>query len=143
MALKATQFSRRDAQLKTQPFPMTQVRLLPGPFADAAEWNRGYMSKMPVDRLVRNFRVNAGLSSSATPLGGWEQPWNGQPSHRASELRGHFTGHFLSASALRYDLRDDLVIIEDCTGKQDASNRYDYAVLQNRYNQVDGNPDGA
>src|SRR5262249_28457235 len=30
------------------------------------------------------------------------QPWNGQPNHRASELRGHFTGHFLSGSALLY-----------------------------------------
>ena len=33
---------------------------------------------------------------SAKPLGGWEQPENGQ---RSSELRGHFVGHFLSASA--------------------------------------------
>ena len=44
------------------------------------------------------FRVNAGLPvGSATPLGGWEQPENGK---RSSELRGHFVGHFLSASAL-------------------------------------------
>ena len=43
------------------------------------------------------FRANAGLPvGSAKPLGGWEQPENGQ---RSSELRGHFGGHFLSASA--------------------------------------------
>ncbi|HLX46558.1 MAG TPA: glycoside hydrolase family 127 protein [Bryobacteraceae bacterium] len=96
------EFSRSDVKAKVHPFPMTLVRLLPGPFADAAQWNRSYMSRLPVDRLVRNFRVNAGLPSSAEPFGGWEQPNNGQALHRQSELRGHFTGHFLSASALSY-----------------------------------------
>jgi DUF1680 family protein len=85
---------------------MTQVRLLAGPFQDAADWNRGYMSRLPVDRLVRNFRVNAGLPTDAKAFGGWEQPnpsnGPGQVLHRESELRGHFTGHFLSASAQLY-----------------------------------------
>jgi DUF1680 family protein len=93
------EFSRRDVPSKVKPFAMTQVRLLDGPFKDAQEWNRGYMSRLPVDRLVRNFRVNAGLPTDAKPFGGWEQPNNGQKLHRESELRGHFTGHFLSASA--------------------------------------------
>ena len=73
---------------------MTAVRLAPGPVYDAQEWNRGVLRRLPVDRLVHNFRVNAGLSSSAEPLGGWEKP--------DCELRGHFTGHFLSACALMY-----------------------------------------
>ncbi len=98
----ALSFTRSDVAPKVQPFPMTQVRLLSGPFQEAAEWNRGYMSRLPVDRLVRNFRVNAGLPASAQPFGGWEQPNNGEKLHRASELRGHFTGHFLSASAQLY-----------------------------------------
>ena len=96
------EFSRQDKPAKVRPFPMTQVRLLDGPFKDAQEWNRGYMSRLPADRLVRNFRVNAGLPTVAKPLGGWEQPNNGQALHRESELRGHFTGHFLSASAQLY-----------------------------------------
>ncbi len=96
------EFSRSDVRAKVRPFAMTQVRLLDGPFKDAQEWNRGYMSRLPVDRLVRNFRVNAGLPTDAKPFGGWEQPNNGQRLHRESELRGHFTGHFLSASALLY-----------------------------------------
>ncbi len=95
-------FARADVHPKVRPFPMTQVRLLPGPFEDAAGWNRGYMARLPVDRLVRNFRVNAGLPTDAKPFGGWEQPNNGQTLHRESELRGHFTGHFLSASAQLY-----------------------------------------
>lgn len=96
------EFARREVAPKVHAFAMTQVRLLDGPFQDAQEWNRGYMSRLPADRLVRNFRVNAGVPASARPLGGWEQPNNGQRVHRESELRGHFTGHFLSASAQLY-----------------------------------------
>ena len=66
------QFTRKDVPAKVQPFPMTQVRLLPSAFLDAAEWNRGYMNRLPADRLLHNFRLNAGLPSSAEPLGGWE-----------------------------------------------------------------------
>ena len=87
-------FTRNEAPAKAAPFPMTAVRLAPGPVYDAQEWNRGVLRRLPVDRLVHNFRVNAGLSSSAEPLGGWEKP--------DCELRGHFTGHFLSACALMY-----------------------------------------
>jgi DUF1680 family protein len=55
------------------------------------------MSRLPADRLLYNFRQNAGLDlKGAEPLGGWEAPADGK---RGTELRGHFTGHFLSASA--------------------------------------------
>jgi DUF1680 family protein len=92
------EFSRKDVALKAEPFPMRQVRLLPGSVEyNAQEWNRGYMARLAADRLLYTFRSNAGLLvGSAKPLGGWEQPDNGQ---RSSELRGHFCGHFLSASA--------------------------------------------
>lgn len=94
-------FARNPVTPKVTPFPMTSVRLQPGTvFHDAQEWNRGYMARLDADRLLYTFRVNAGLPvGSAKPLGGWEQPENGR---RASELRGHFVGHFLSASALLY-----------------------------------------
>ena len=90
--------TRKDIQCRAEPFQMTQVRLLPGSvYYNAQEWNRGYMSRLAADRLLYTFRANAGLpAGSAKPLGGWEQPDNGQ---RSSELRGHFCGHFLSASA--------------------------------------------
>ncbi len=69
---------------------MTDVRLTSGACKDAQEANRGVLERLPADRLIHNFRVNAGLSSSAAPLGGWEAP--------DCELRGHFTGHsFLRA----------------------------------------------
>ncbi len=75
-----------------QPFTLNQVSLLDGPFKDAMETNRKYLHLLPSDRLLHMFRLTAGFSSSAEPLGGWEDPH--------CELRGHFTGgHYLSASA--------------------------------------------
>src|SRR5271157_5219589 len=65
-------FTRKNVPARVQPFPTTQVRLLPSAFLDAAEWNRGYMSRLPADRLLHSFRLNAGLPSNAAPLGGWE-----------------------------------------------------------------------
>jgi hypothetical protein len=92
------EFKRKDVPLQAEPFPMSHVRLLPNSvYNDAAEWNRGYMSRLDADRLLYTFRANAGLPvGPAKPLGGWEQPENGQ---RSSELRGHFMGHYLSATA--------------------------------------------
>jgi len=75
-----------------EPFRLDQVRLRPGPFLEAAQINRRYMMSLDPDRLLHMFRTTAGLPSSAAPLGGWEQPEN--------ELRGHFTGHYLSGCAL-------------------------------------------
>ena len=78
-----------------RPFPLEQMRLGPGPFREARERNSRYLLSLPPDRLLHTFRVNAGLPSSAEPLGGWEKP--------DCELRGHFTGgHYLSACALTY-----------------------------------------
>ena len=73
---------------------MTQVRLLDGPFKLAQDWNRHFLEELPVERLVLNFQTNAGLPVSAQPLGGWERP--------DCELRGHFTGHYLSGCSLMY-----------------------------------------
>src|ERR1039457_1365679 len=84
-------FSRRLVEDKVRAFPMNAVRLTAGIFKDAEESNRAVLHRLPVDRLLHNFRVTAGLASSATPLGGWEAP--------ASGLRGHFVGHYLSACA--------------------------------------------
>jgi DUF1680 family protein len=56
--------------------------------------NRGFLLAIDPERLLHTFRITAGLPSSAEPLGGWEAP--------ANELRGHFTGHYLSACALMY-----------------------------------------
>src|SRR5579863_1646108 len=80
--------------LSAQPFPLSQVRLLPGPFHDAMVLDENYLLSLDCDRLLRNFRVNANLPTDARPYGGWEAP--------NVELRGHAVGHYLSACSLMY-----------------------------------------
>jgi len=75
-------------------FTPADVTLLDSPFLQAQGWNTSYIRRLDTDRLLHTFRINAGLPSSATPLGGWEAP--------DCELRGHFVGHYLSGSALAF-----------------------------------------
>jgi DUF1680 family protein len=77
---------------RLRPFDLGSVRLRPGMALDALEVNRRFLMGLDSGRLLHMFRVTAGLPSAAQPLGGWEAPDN--------ELRGHFTGHYLSACAL-------------------------------------------
>ena len=74
------------------PFDLARVKLLPGVLKDATDINRRFLMAQDPDRLLHTFRLNAGLPSTGEPLGGWEAPVN--------ELRGHYTGHYLSACAL-------------------------------------------
>jgi DUF1680 family protein len=72
---------------KAYAFPLKDVRLLDGPFKHAMDLDQAYLLSLDPDRLLHNFRTNAGLPSPAKPLGGWEAP--------AVEVRGHFVGHYL------------------------------------------------
>ena len=74
--------------------PMADVRLGPGPFSTNAQRNLAYLLLLDPDRMMRSFRLNYGLATTARPLGGWELP--------ASKIRGHITGHLLSGLALAY-----------------------------------------
>ncbi|XP_055814842.1 uncharacterized protein LOC129884576 [Solanum dulcamara] len=57
----------------------------------AQQTNLEYLLMLDVDSLVWSFRKTAGLETPGDPYGGWEAP--------NVELRGHFVGHYLSASA--------------------------------------------
>jgi DUF1680 family protein len=127
---------------KVLPFPNQRVRLLDGPFKQQLEINQKYLHMLPNDRLAHMFRLTAGFSSSAEPLGGWEKP--------DCELRGHFTGgHYLSAAALMYgatgdeELKkkaDDLVsVLAQCQKKH--GNGYLSAFPETFFDRLrDGNP---
>ncbi|AQK60074.1 Putative glycosyl hydrolase of unknown function (DUF1680) [Zea mays] len=68
------------------------VRLEPGSmYWRAQQTNLEYLLLLDVDRLVWSFRKQAGLTAPGTPYGGWEGP--------GIQLRGHFVGHYLSATA--------------------------------------------
>lgn len=90
--------------------PLADVRLLPGPFADAVEANRKYLLSLEADRLLHNFRKFAGLTPKGEPYGGWE----------ADTIAGHSLGHYLSALAL----------IHAQTGDSEAKRRAEYIVTE-------------
>ena len=92
--------------------PLSDVELLASPFLDNQGRNTAYLLFLDPDRMLRPFRLNYGLATSAEPCGGWEQP--------TSEVRGHTTGHLMSALALTYAN----------TGNNDALARGRYLVSQ-------------
>ncbi|XP_010091978.2 uncharacterized protein LOC21391350 [Morus notabilis] len=68
------------------------VRLDPdSPHGRAQQTNLEYLLMLDEDNLVWSFRKTAGLPTPGKPYKGWEDP--------SIELRGHFVGHYLSASA--------------------------------------------
>ncbi len=101
-------FTKKLVPAKISAFSMTEVRLLPGIYKDSQQADLAYLKRLSADRLLHNFRVNAGLPSSAEPLGGWEKP--------DCELRGHFVGHYLSACALMYSSTGDAEIKSKADG---------------------------
>ncbi|KAL0709429.1 hypothetical protein Bca4012_016407 [Brassica carinata] len=68
------------------------VRLDPNTFHwRAQQTNLEYLLMLDVDSLTWSFRKSAGLDAPGDYYGGWERP--------DQELRGHFVGHYLSATA--------------------------------------------
>ncbi|KAF5822861.1 putative six-hairpin glycosidase superfamily, beta-L-arabinofuranosidase, GH127 [Helianthus annuus] len=68
------------------------VRLDPeSTHGQAQQTNLDYLLMLDVDSLVWSFRKTAGLPTVGTAYGGWESS--------DQELRGHFVGHYLSATA--------------------------------------------
>lgn len=82
-------------------FDLQDVRLLPSRFRENMERDSAWMVSIATDRLLHSFRTTAGVYAgreggymTVKKLGGWES--------LDCELRGHTTGHLLSAYALMY-----------------------------------------
>jgi DUF1680 family protein len=75
-----------------EPFPMEAVRLKPSAFLTALDANRGYLLQLDPDRLLHNYRSQAGLSPKGAVYGGWED----------DTIAGHTLGHYLSALSLMH-----------------------------------------
>jgi len=75
-----------------RPLPMTAVRLQPSPWLQAVESNRAYLHRLEPDRLLHDYRVQAGLPPKGERYGGWE----------LDTIAGHSLGHYLSACALMH-----------------------------------------
>lgn len=83
--------------LVAEPFPLSQVRLLPGRFLRAQEANASYLLMLEPDRLLSAFRKNAGLEPKAPAYGGWE----------SMGVAGHTLGHYLTACSLQFAASGD------------------------------------
>jgi uncharacterized protein len=79
-------------EFRALPFPLTDVRLLDGPFKHATDLNVSVLLRYEPDRLLSKFRSEAGLEPKAEPYGGWE----------AETIAGHSLGHYLSAISMMY-----------------------------------------
>jgi uncharacterized protein len=112
----ASQSSKRPsaATPEVEAFPLTDVRLLDGPFLEAQKRDEAYLLKLEPDRMLHNFRVNAGREPKAPVYGGWEsvQTWADIRAH------GHTLGHYLTAASLMYA----------STGHDEMKQRVDYIV---------------
>jgi DUF1680 family protein len=97
-------------------FGLREVRLGDGPFLAAQKLDEKYLLDLEPDRMLHNFRLNAGLAPKAPVYGGWEsiEPW--------IEIRchGHTLGHYLTACACMYET----------TGDARFAERVDYIVAE-------------
>lgn len=89
------------APMQVKSFDLKDVRLLPSRFRENMMRDSMWMASIEVDRMLHSFRTNAGVFAgreggymTVKKLGGWES--------LDCELRGHTTGHLLSAYGLMY-----------------------------------------
>ncbi|MGY1495955.1 beta-L-arabinofuranosidase domain-containing protein [Streptomyces sp. QTS52] len=82
-----------------RPFELKDVSLGQGVFASKRQLMLDHGRGYDVNRLLQVFRANAGLSTGgAVAPGGWE----GLDGEANGNLRGHYTGHFLSMLSQAY-----------------------------------------
>src|SRR5690606_33583727 len=80
------------------PFDMADVELAESPFLHAQRMTEAYLLGLEPDRMLHNFRQNAGLEPKAPVYGGWESVEEWAEIH----CHGHTAGHFLSGCALAW-----------------------------------------
>ncbi|MCM1066863.1 MAG: glycoside hydrolase family 127 protein [Muribaculaceae bacterium] len=92
--------------VEAEAFELADVRLLPGRLHDNLMRDSAWMASIDTRRLLHSFRNNAGVFAgleggyeSVPKLGGWES--------LDCDLRGHTSGHLLSAYALMYSATGD------------------------------------
>lgn len=93
---------------KVKYFSIKDVRLLDSPFKNAMTLNAEWMLELDMDKLLSNFRKNAGLTPKAQPYGSWE----------SMGIAGHTLGHYLTAASQHYA----------ATGDEEFKERVNYIV---------------
>ncbi|MFI6251620.1 beta-L-arabinofuranosidase domain-containing protein [Streptomyces sp. NPDC051016] len=88
-----------EAAGSVRPFGLGEVALEPGLFAEKRALMLDHARGYDENRLLQVFRANAGLDTGgAVAPGGWE----GLDGEANGNLRGHYTGHFLTMLAQAY-----------------------------------------
>ncbi|MFL6601105.1 MAG: beta-L-arabinofuranosidase domain-containing protein [Steroidobacteraceae bacterium] len=90
--------SRAGSNPVAESFPLGSIRLLPSVYSSALEANRSYLHTLEPDRLLHNFRAQAGLKPKGALYGGWE----------SDSIAGHTLGHYLSACSLMHAQTGDM-----------------------------------
>lgn len=104
--------SGAPAAWTVRPFGLEDVTLGPGVFAGKRRLMLDHARGYDVNRLLQVFRANAGLSTrGAVAPGGWE----GLDGEANGNLRGHYTGHFLTMLAQAYRSTGEQVFADRIT----------------------------
>lgn len=120
-----------DAQLpvKAETFPVSDVRVISGPFKHAEDMDIRYLLGLDPDRLLAPYFKGAGLTPKAENYTNWEN----------TGLDGHIGGHYLSALSYMYA----------ATGNKEIKERLDYMISEMKRCQdsagdgyLSGVPDG-
>lgn len=91
-------------------FPLSEVRLLDGPFKQAQQTDLKYILALDPDRLLAPYLKEAGIETKAVSYGNWEN----------TGLDGHIGGHYLSALSLMFA----------STGDRELQRRLNYMIDQ-------------
>lgn len=98
----------KTVPVKVESFELKDVRLLPSRLKENQDRDSAWMANIAIDRLLHSFFNNAGVWAgleggymTVKKYGGWES--------LDCELRGHTTGHLLSAYALMYNSTRDSI----------------------------------
>ena len=111
-------------RLPAEPWPLTEVRLLDGPFQQAQELNRAYLLRLEPDRLLSHVRRNANLAQR-DPYGGWDRDGSQCIGHHLTAL-AHMaasTGDPAVRESMRYVVRE----MEECQRAGGDGSLYGYA----------------
>lgn len=104
--------AKKGPDKKASFFPLSRVRLKEGTlFYNYQQLMISYLLGLDDDQLLYNFRQAAGLDTKgAPPMTGWDE--------ESCKLKGHTTGHYLSAIALAWA----------ATGRQEFLDKINYMV---------------
>jgi len=130
---------------QVQSFDMEQVNITDAYYVNAFNKEIAYLQALSPNRLLVGFKQTAGLSTTYSKYGGWEN----------TPLQGHSIGHYLVALAQAYkntksnptlnaDLKSriDLIISELQACQNKTGNGYIYAESPSQFDVVEGKTTG-